>query len=50
MARTLNAAVHTVRKEAFVDVAQRLMQTKGYQQMSVQDVLDELGASRGAFY
>ena len=50
MARTLNAAVHTVRKEAFVDVAQRLMQTKGYEQMSVQDVLDELGASRGAFY
>src|SRR5437660_7079635 len=50
MARTLNAAVHTVRKEAFVDVAQRLMQTKGYEQMSVQDVLDDLGASRGAFY
>src|SRR5579859_7457249 len=28
----------------------RLMQAKGYQQMSIQDVLDELGASRGAFY
>ena len=50
MARTLNAAVHTVRREGFVDAAQRLMQAKGYQQMSVQDVLDELGASRGAFY
>ena len=50
MARTLNPAVHTVRKEAFVDAAQRLMQTKGYEQMSIQDVLDELGASRGAFY
>jgi AcrR family transcriptional regulator len=50
MARTLNAAVHTVRREAFVDAAQRLMQAKGYEQMSVQDVLDELDASRGAFY
>lgn len=26
------------------------MQSKGYEQMSVQDVLDELQASRGAFY
>ncbi len=50
MARTLNPAVHTVRKDAFVDAAQRLMQTKGYEQMSIQDVLDELSASRGAFY
>ena len=50
MARSVNAAVHTVRREAFVDVAQRLIQGKGYEQMSVQDVLDELEASRGAFY
>ena len=26
------------------------MQAKGYEQMSIQDVLDEMGASRGAFY
>ena len=50
MARTVNAEVHTVRREAFVDAAERLMQTRGYEQMSVQDVLDDLGASRGAFY
>lgn len=50
MARTLNAAVHTVRREAFIEAAQRLIQGKGYEQMSVQDVLDELDASRGAFY
>ncbi len=50
MARTLNAAVHTIRREAFVDAAQRLIQVKGYEQMSVQDLLDELEASRGAFY
>jgi AcrR family transcriptional regulator len=50
MARTVNLAVHTVRKEAFVEAAQRLMQTKGYERMSIQDLLDELDASRGAFY
>jgi AcrR family transcriptional regulator len=50
MARTLNPAVHTVRREAFVDAAQRLIQLKGYEQVSVQDLLDELEASRGAFY
>ena len=43
-------AVHAVRREAFVDAAQRLMQAKGYEQMSIQDLLDELEASRGAFY
>src|SRR5690349_6754698 len=43
-------AVHAVRRDAFLDAAQRLIQAKGYEQMSVQDVLDELGASRGAFY
>ena len=50
MARTVNAEVHMVRREAFVDAAERLMQTRGYEQMSVQDVLDELGTSKGAFY
>ena len=50
MARTVNTAVHAIRREAFLDAAQRLIQTKGYEQMSVQDVLDELDASRGAFY
>ena len=50
MPRTVNLAVHTVRREAFVDAAMRLMQTRGYEQMSIQDLLDELEASRGAFY
>lgn len=50
MPRTINPAAYTVRREAFVDVAQRLIQAKGYEEMSVQDVLDELEASRGAFY
>ncbi len=50
MARTLDLEKHTVRKEAFVEAAQRLLQTKGYEAMSIQDLLEELGASRGAFY
>ena len=50
MPRTLNPALHTVRREAFLDVAQRLIQAKGYEAMSVQDVMDELEASKGAFY
>ncbi len=33
-----------------IKAAQRLIQSKGYEQMSIQDVLDELDASRGAFY
>ncbi len=50
MARTLDPHAHALRRDEFVDVALRLIQTKGYQQLSVGDVLAELGASRGAFY
>src|SRR5205823_8382690 len=50
MARTLNLAVHAIRNDAFVEAAQRLMTSKGYEAMSIQDVLDEVQASRGAFY
>jgi len=50
VARTVNPEKHAIRRDAFVDAALRLIQTKGYEQMSIQDVLDELGASRGAFY
>lgn len=50
MPRTANETLRTVRREAFLDVAQRLIQTKGYEAMSIQDVLDELEASKGAFY
>jgi AcrR family transcriptional regulator len=50
MSRTVDAQAHAVRRDAFVDAAQRLMQAKGYEQMSIRDVLDEVGASRGAFY
>jgi AcrR family transcriptional regulator len=50
MPRTLDREAHTLRRDAFVDVAQRLIQTRGYEAFSIQDALDELGASKGAFY
>ncbi len=46
----MNSTLYSVRRDAFLDVAQRLVQTKGYEAMSVQDLLDELDASKGAFY
>ena len=48
--RTVNIESHKVRRGAFLDVAQQLIQTKGYEQMSIQDVLDQLETSRGALY
>jgi len=50
MPRTLDPKKHAVKRDAFIDVGQGLIQTKGYENFTVQDVLDELGASKGAFY
>ncbi|MBE1876280.1 TetR/AcrR family transcriptional regulator [Myceligenerans pegani] len=50
MARTVNAAAHAQRRDEFLDAAQRMVDTKGFEAMSVQDVLTEAGASKGAFY
>src|SRR5262245_55101823 len=50
MPRTLDRAAHARRRGAFIGAAERLIRSKGYEQMSVQDVLDALDASRGAFY
>jgi AcrR family transcriptional regulator len=48
--RTVNQETHRTRRDAFLDVAQRLIVTKGYEQMSIQDLLDQLETSRGALY
>lgn len=50
MARTVNPAAHALRRDEFIDVALRLIRTKGYEQLSIGEVLAELGASKGAFY
>jgi len=41
---------HTVRRNEILDVAQRLVYIKGYEQMTIQDILDDLQISKGAFY
>jgi AcrR family transcriptional regulator len=50
MVRTQNREAHATRRDSFVDAAQSLVQSKGYEQLSIQDVLDDVGASKGAFY
>jgi AcrR family transcriptional regulator len=50
MARTRNAQIHAVRRDAFVDVAARRITLDGYDALSIQGVIDEVGASKGAFY
>lgn len=50
MPRTLDPTAHAHRRDEFIDAAQRLMQTKGFDEVSVREVLDDIGASKGAFY
>lgn len=50
MPRTVNEQDFALKRNQILDVAQRLIYTKGYEQMSIQDILAELGISKGAFY
>jgi AcrR family transcriptional regulator len=50
MARTVDPVAYAARREAFVDAAVKVIQAKGYEQLSVQDVIVEVGASKGAFF
>ncbi|WP_166427228.1 TetR/AcrR family transcriptional regulator [Nonomuraea mesophila] len=50
MARTVNEEDYAARREAILHEAHRLVCTKGYQQMTIQDVLNGLGISKGALY
>jgi AcrR family transcriptional regulator len=50
LVRSLNPTIHAVRRDAILDVAERLIRTSGYEQMSIQDIQNELDASRGAIY
>lgn len=50
MARTIKHEDHAAKRSEILDAAQRLIYTKGYEQMSIQDILDGLGISKGAFY
>ena len=50
MARTLDPQAHATRRDVFLDAAQALILSRGYDRFSVQDILDAAGASKGAFY
>jgi AcrR family transcriptional regulator len=50
MPRVVNENEYAVKRNEILDVTQRLIYTKGYEEMSIQDILDELKISKGAFY
>ena len=50
MARIVKEEEYAARRNEILDATQRLVYTKGYGQMSVQDILDTLQISKGAFY
>ena len=50
MARTVHKEKHAVKRKEILDAAQRFVYTKGYDQMSIQDILNDLQISKGAFY
>lgn len=50
MARTVKPEEFAAKRREILDAARRLMFTKGYEQMSIQDILDEIQISSGAFH
>jgi AcrR family transcriptional regulator len=50
VARTINEKEYALKRNQILDVTQRLVYTKGYDQITIQDILDELQISKGAFY
>jgi len=50
MARVVKEEVYAQRRLQIVEAAQKLMYSKGYELMSIQDILGELNISKGAFY
>jgi AcrR family transcriptional regulator len=50
MARTVKPEAVAKKRREILDAVQRLVFTKGYEQMSIQDILDEVQISSGAFH
>src|SRR6266699_4923154 len=50
MAHIVKEKAHAVKRNEILEAAQRLVYTKGYEQMTIQDILDFLQISKGAFY
>jgi AcrR family transcriptional regulator len=50
MARIVKEQERAVKRNEILNAAQRLVYSKGYEQMSIQDILSDLKISKGAFY
>lgn len=50
MARTVNIAEQTARRDAILDTSQRLILSNGYERLTIQDILSDMQISKGAFY
>lgn len=50
MARIVKEEEYNAKRNAILDATQQLVETKGYEQMAIQDILDALQISKGAFY
>src|SRR5271157_2439398 len=50
MARTVNVVEQAARRDAILDAAQRLILSNGYERLTIQDILEDLQISKGAFY
>ncbi len=50
MARIVNEAAHAARRNSILDAAELAIETKGYEQMAIADILGALHISSGAFY
>jgi AcrR family transcriptional regulator len=50
MPRVVKEDDYAARRNEILNVTRQLVYTKGYEQMSIQDILDEMKISKGAFY
>jgi AcrR family transcriptional regulator len=50
MPRVFKEEEYTSRRNEILNSARRLVNTKGYEQMTIQDILEDLQISKGAFY
>ena len=50
MARIVKEEAHAARRNEILDAALQLVYSKGYDKMTIQDILDQLNMSKGAFY
>lgn len=50
MARTVNEQEYAEKRAEILNVTWQLMYSKGYEQITIRDIIDELKISKGAFY